>query len=67
MAIAMVSWASRLMEPNDAAPVANRFTISEAGSTSAMGTGLRSCLKFSRPRSVANFLVWSSVWRLKSL
>ena len=39
MAIASVSCASLLIEPNDIAPVANRFTISAAGSTSSSGTG----------------------------
>jgi hypothetical protein len=31
--------ASRLIEPNDMAPVAKRLTISAAGSTSSSGTG----------------------------
>ena len=35
IAIAIVSCASRLMDPSDTAPVANRFTISDAGSTSS--------------------------------
>ena len=41
IAIASVSCASLLMEPNDIAPVAKRLTISLAGSTSSIGTGLR--------------------------
>jgi hypothetical protein len=41
MASASVVCASRLIEPNDMAPVANRLTISEAGSTSSSGTGVR--------------------------
>jgi hypothetical protein len=39
MAMASVSCASLLIEPNDIAPVAKRFTISLAGSTSSSGTG----------------------------
>ena len=39
MAMASVSCASLLIEPNDMAPVAKRFTISAAGSTSSSGTG----------------------------
>ena len=37
IAIARVSCASREIEPSDMAPVANRFTISLAGSTSSSG------------------------------
>jgi hypothetical protein len=33
--------ASRLIDPNDIAPVENRLTISAAGSTSSSGTGVR--------------------------
>ena len=40
MAMASVSCASFEIEPNDIAPVANRFTISLAGSTSSIGTGV---------------------------
>ena len=57
IAIARVSWASLLMEPNDMAPVANRLTISLAGSTSSMGMGIAAHLKSIRPLSVAS-------WRL---
>ena len=39
MATASVSWASFEIEPYDIAPVANRFTISFAGSTSSSGIG----------------------------
>src|SRR4051812_31638369 len=39
IAIARVSWASAEIEPYDIAPVENRLTISEAGSTSSTGTG----------------------------
>jgi hypothetical protein len=41
IAMASVSCASLLMDPNDIAPVAKRLTISLAGSTSSIGTGLR--------------------------
>ena len=39
IAMAMVSWASSEMAPKDIAPVLKRFTISDAGSTSSIGTG----------------------------
>ena len=39
MAMARFSCASRLIEPSDMAPVLNRFTISDAGSTSSIGIG----------------------------
>jgi hypothetical protein len=39
MASVRVSWASRLRAPCDMAPVENRFTMAEAGSTSSTGTG----------------------------
>ena len=39
MAMARVSCASLLIEPNDIAPVVKRLTISLAGSTSSIGTG----------------------------
>jgi hypothetical protein len=38
MAMASVSCASREIEPYDIAPVANRLTISLAGSTSSSGS-----------------------------
>ncbi len=41
IAIASVSCASLLIDPNDIAPVAKRLTISLAGSTSSIGSGLR--------------------------
>ena len=56
IAIAIVSWASRLIDPRDIAPVANRFTISDAGSTSSKEIGLSNSLKPSRPRIVLNRL-----------
>ncbi len=37
--MAIVSWASSEMAPKDIAPVLKRFTISDAGSTSSIGTG----------------------------
>ncbi len=40
IAMANVVCASQLMDPNDIAPVAKRFMISSAGSTSSIGTGL---------------------------
>ena len=52
MAMASVSCASLLMEPKDMAPVAKRFTISAAGSTSSSGTGGPAGLKSNMPRSV---------------
>ena len=45
MAMASVSCASLLIEPNDIAPVVKRFTISVAGSTSSSGTGLSALLE----------------------
>ena len=41
IAIASVSCASSLIEPNDIAPVAKRLTIASTGSTSSIGTGGR--------------------------
>jgi hypothetical protein len=51
MAMAMVSCASRLMEPKDMAPVTNRRMMFSAGSTSSSGTGVLA-LKRNSPRSV---------------
>src|SRR5262249_2256221 len=52
IAIARVSCASAEMEPYDMAPVANRLTISLAGSTSSSGTGVRPSVRISiSPRS----------------
>ena len=58
MAMASVSCASLLMEPNDMAPVAKRFTISLAGSTSSSGTGCSAFLNSIRPRSVHSWRFW---------
>ena len=52
MAMASVSCASLLIEPNDMAPVVKRLTISLAGSTSSSGTGVSLFFNFIRPRSV---------------
>ena len=48
--MASVVCASHEMEPNDIAPVANRRTMAEAGSTSSSGTGGRKRLNSNRPR-----------------
>ncbi len=58
IAIASVSCASLLMDPNDIAPVAKRFTISLAGSTSSIGTGLSASLNSISPRSVHSSRLW---------
>ncbi len=52
IACASVSCASREIEPSDIAPVENRFTISDAGSTSSSGIASTS-RKPKAPRSVA--------------
>ncbi len=49
MASAHVSCASRLIEPKDMAPVEKRLTISPAGSTCSMGTGLPTELQLEQP------------------
>src|SRR6516225_169984 len=67
MAMASVSWASAEMEPYDMAPVENRLTIEETGSTSSIGTGGRVGRKRKRPRSVASRRDWSSTARVYSL
>ena len=55
IAIASVSCASLLIEPKDIAPVAKRFTISVAGSTSSIGIGLFRGLQFHQPAQRAQF------------
>ena len=65
MAMASVSCASLEMEPKDIAPVANRFTISLAGSTSSSGTG--AALEFNKPRSVHSCRFCSSIRSVYSL
>ncbi len=57
MAMASVSCASALMEPNDMAPVAKRFTISLAGSTSSSGIGRGIFFSSIKPRNVHSRLV----------
>ena len=52
IAMASVSCASLRIDPNDMAPVAKRFTISLAGSTSSIGIGLAASFNSIRPRSV---------------
>ena len=53
MAIAKDSWLSSEMEPKLMAPVANRFTISLAGSTLSIEMDcLMSFRKFNNPRKV---------------
>ncbi len=64
MAMARVSCASLLMEPNDIAPVVKRFTISWAGSTSSIATGLALFFNFIKLRSVAMLLLW---WSMRSV
>ncbi len=61
MAMARVSCASLLMEPNDMAPVVKRLTISLAGSTSSIGTGLALFFNFIKLRNVAMLLLWLSM------
>ncbi len=52
MAIASVLCASCEIDPSDMAPVAKRFTISFAGSTSESGMGSGDSLISKSPRSV---------------
>ena len=54
MAMASVSCASALIDPNDIAPVENRLTIDSTDSTSSSGIGEPAGLKSKRPRSVAS-------------
>ena len=68
IAIASVSCASLLIEPNDIAPVANRFMIDSTGSTSSSGIGLpRETCKSISPRSVHSFCAGRSSAALYSL
>ena len=53
IAMASVSCASLLMDPNDMAPVAKRFTISLAGSTSSIGIGFSASLNSIKPAQSA--------------
>ncbi|MND00864.1 hypothetical protein D3C83_196250 [compost metagenome] len=68
IAIASVVCASVEIDPKDIAPVEKRFTISLAGSTSSMGTGVhRSALKSNSPRNVICRFDWSSMIAAYSL
>jgi hypothetical protein len=67
MAMASVVCASRLIEPKLIAPVANRFTISAAGSTSSTGTGVSAHFRFIRPRIVSRRSLCSLIVRAKAL
>ena len=53
IAIARFSCASRLIEPNDIAPVEKRVAMDEAGSTSSTDTGSSASTKRSRSRGIA--------------
>ena len=65
MAMASVSCASFEIEPYDIAPVENRLTISETGSTSSIGTGGRTpSLNRNSPRSVISRSACSSTARV---
>jgi len=61
IATASVVCASVEMEPRLIAPVANRLTISEADSTSSIGTGSGANLNSNIPRSVIIRRVWSLI------
>ena len=52
IATARAVWTSVEIAPIDMAPVAKRFTISVAGSTSSRGTGAPRGLMVKRPRRV---------------
>ncbi len=58
--MASVSCASGLIDPSDMAPVLKRLTISETGSTSSIGTGVRSAANANSPRSVPAWVESSS-------
>ena len=59
MAMARVSWASALIEPNDIAPVENRLKIDSTGSTSSRGIGAAPGRSRNSPRRVARLRFWS--------
>ncbi len=61
MAMASVSCASLLIEPNDIAPVVKRFTISLAGSTCSSEIGLAPFFNFIKLRKVERLLLWLSM------
>ena len=60
--MAMVSWASLLIEPKDMAAVTKRGRIFSTGSTSSMGTR-RPFRNRKRERSVACAFAWSLMIR----
>jgi hypothetical protein len=64
MAIASVVCASHEIEPNDIAPVANRWTICAAGSTSSSGTGGPAGRSANKPRRFFRRRAWSLILRL---
>ena len=67
IAIASVSCASWLIDPNDIAPVENRGRIFSIGSTSDSGTGGPAGFSLKRLRKVARFWLWSSTSLVYSL
>ena len=50
------------MDPKDIAPVANLFTISDAGSTSSMFIDLLFDTNLKRPLKFFNFIEWSLIF-----
>ncbi len=66
IAMAMASWASLLMDPNDMAPVVSLFIISSTGSTSSILTGVHG-LKSKRPRIKCGFMFLLSTREVNSL
>ena len=66
IAMASVVCASRLIEPKLIAPVANRLTISLAGSTSSSGTGSSANLNDISPRIVRCRSLWSLIVAAKA-
>ncbi len=67
MAMARVVWASRLIEPKLMAPVANRLTISTAGSTSSSDSGASVGFSCIRPRMVSRRWLCSLMLVAKAL
>ncbi len=67
IAMASVECASWEMEPSDIAPVAKRFTISWAGSTSSIGTGVGDSTMRKSPRRVSKRSLCSLMSRAYSL
>ena len=68
MAMAKVSWASAEIDPYDMAPVENRVTMLETGSTSSIGIGSRTPVRnLNSPRRVARRSDWASTFSVYSL